>query len=458
MSNNKALHVEVSTEDIHRAEDRLRIRNARAQKGRFRQLALLFLLVGPGLLVMLGENDGPSMLSYAATGATYGIGFFVPFIALTFIMAFIVQELTVRLAAVTHRGHAELIFDRFGPFWGWFAMIDLAIGNFLTLVVEFIAIQAGLGYFGIPTPVAVGFGLVLSVGVMLSRRYWTWERITIALALFNCLFVPVALLVHPNPVEIAHALVTWSPLPAGGLNLSLVLFVMSNIGATVTPWMLFFQQSALKDKGLTPKDIPQARIDTAIGAILAAVFGIAALVATSVLFTHKVDTSNFSSGAFAAAQFAQALEPFIGKFGSTLFALAILEAGLVAVITISSSSAYAFGEVTGAAHSLNRPINEAAGFYAIMIIGATLVGLLVIIPNAPLTLIVLVVNVIATLAMPPALIFLILLVNDRVIMGDYVNGRVANILAVGVAVFLVGAGMVWGIVTILTGLGIIPNA
>lgn len=447
----------VTSEDINRAKDRLRVHNARASKHPLSRLWLLFLLIGPGILVMLGENDGPSMLSYAATGATYGLGFFVPFIVLTFAMAFVVQELTVRLAAVTHRGHAELIFDRFGPFWGWFSMIDLAIGNFLTLVVEFIAIQSGLGYFGVSAPVAVGIGLVLSISVMLSRRYWTWERIALLLSVFNCLFIPVALLVHPDWGQVGHALLTWGPLP-GGINQNLLLFIMSDIGATVTPWMLFFQQSALKDKGLTPKDIPQSRFDTALGAILAAAFGVAAVVATSVLFINHVDTSNFSSGAFAAAQFAQALEPYAGHLGATLFALAILEAGLLATITISSSSAYAFGEVTGAAHSLNRKPSEARGFYAVMIVGAVLAGLIVIIPNAPLTLIVLVVNVIATLAMPPALIFLILLVNDRNVMGDYVNSRFANILAIGVTVFLVAAGIIWGTVTILTGLGVIPNA
>ncbi len=448
---------EITTEDIHRAKDRVRIHNARARKGPFSRLLLLFLLIGPGILVMLGENDGPSMLSYAATGATYGIGFFIPFIVLTFAMAFVVQELTVRLAAATQRGHAELIFERFGPFWGRFAMIDLAIGNFLTLVVEFIAIQAGLGFFGIPVPIAVGLGLLLSISVMLSRRFWTWERITLGLAIFNCLFIPVAIMVHPNPVEIGHALLTWSPLPVGGFNLTLLLFIMSNIGATVTPWMLFFQQSALKDKGITPKDIPYAKADTAIGAILAAVFAVAALVASSVLFTHHIDTSSFSNGAFAAAQFAQAIQPFVGKVGATIFALAILESGLVAVITISSSSAYAFGEVTSIAHSINRPLKEAWGFYAVMIGGAVLAGLIVIIPHAPLTLIVLVVNVIATLAMPPALIFLILLVNDRKVMGDYVNTRFENVLAVGVTIFLVMAGVVWGTMTILTGLGIVHS-
>src|SRR5712692_10298020 len=190
-----SMETPVTTEDVHRAKDRLKIRRLRNQPGVRRALMLLFMLVGPGILVMLGENDGPSMLSYAATGSSFGIGFFLPFVLLTFAMAYVVQEMTVRLGAVTHRGHAELIFERFGPFWGWFSMIDLAIGNFLTLVVEFIAIQAGLGYFGVSTPIAVGASLLLCIAVMVSRRYWTWERIALSISVFNCLFVPVAFLV-----------------------------------------------------------------------------------------------------------------------------------------------------------------------------------------------------------------------------------------------------------------------
>ena len=120
--------VVVTHEDIDRAYDRSRVSAARRSLGMRAHLSLLWLLVGPGILVMLGENDGPSMLSYAATGATFGIGFFLPFVVLTFVMALVVQEMTVRLGAATHRGHAELIFERFGPFWGWFSMIDLTVG------------------------------------------------------------------------------------------------------------------------------------------------------------------------------------------------------------------------------------------------------------------------------------------------------------------------------------------
>src|SRR5579862_2963094 len=258
--------VVITHEDIDRAHDRDRVLATRTQRGLWSRTRLLWLLVGPGILVMLGENDGPSMLSYAATGARYGIGFFLPFVVLTFLMACVVQEMTVRLGAATHRGHAELIFDRFGPFWGWFSMIDLMVGNFLTLVTEFIAIRAGLGYFGVRPVVSVlGAWLVLFVALM-AHRYWTWERITLVAAMFNLVFVPVALLSHPHWGVIGHAFLTWGPRPA--LTQDTVLILLSNIGATVTPWMLFFQQSAIADKGLTTNDIHFGRIDTVLGAAL----------------------------------------------------------------------------------------------------------------------------------------------------------------------------------------------
>jgi len=185
---------------------------------------------------MLGENDGPSMLSYAATGSRYGVGFFIPFVVLTFLMALIVQEMTMRLGSATHRGHAELIFDRFGPFWGWFSLIDLGIGNFLTLITEFIAIRAGLGFFGVPPWIAVLCALAVLFLALVTHRYWTWERITLTAALLNLVFVPVTLLAHPNWSSFSRAAITRTPLP-GGLTKDTVLILLADIGATVTPWM-----------------------------------------------------------------------------------------------------------------------------------------------------------------------------------------------------------------------------
>ncbi len=429
----------VTNEDLKRGRDRVRVHSARL---RGRSPFLLWLLIGPGILTIIGENDGPSMLSYAQTGAQFGIGFFVPFIAALFFMAYIVQEMTVRLGAVTHRGHAELIFERFGPFWGYFSLGDLALGNFLTLVTEFIAIRAGLGYFGVPPGVAVFGALLLIVVATAGRRYWTWERLALGLAVFNLLFVPAALFAHPHWGTIGHAFLTWGPLP-GGMNNGVILLLLSNIGATVTPWMLFFQQSATADKGMTRADIRQGRIDTAAGAVLAAIAAIATVVATAPLYARGINASSFQG-----ADFAQALRPIIGSTGATLFALGIFEAGLVAALTISASSAYAFGEVTHLGGSLNRGLREGLPFYGMLLGSAAGASALVLIPGVPLVYVVLIVNVIAVLAMPPALGLLFLLVNDRDLMGDMRSGILGNVMASAVTLFLVAGGVLFGVTVI----------
>jgi Mn2+/Fe2+ NRAMP family transporter len=405
-------------------------------------LRLLWLLIGPGVLVFLGENDAPSMLSYSADGARFGIGFFIPFVVLTFLMGYVVQEMTVRLGAVTHRGHAELIFDRFGKFWGLFAMGDLVLGNFLTLVTEFIGVRAGLGFFGIRPGIAVGGSLVLVLGAITTGRYWTWERITMGLAIFNGLFIPAAILARPDWHAVGHALLTWMPLPTGN-RYDILVLILATIGATVTPWMLFFQQSAVVDKGLQPRDINAGRFDTFLGALLASVFAIATILATAPLFHHGIDASQLEG-----AQFAQALQPWIGRVGASLFALGIFEAGIVAAVAISTSSAYAFGEVFQTGHSLNRPVLDAWPFYLILLGSACAAAALVLIPNFPLIFVVLTVNVIAVLAMPPALAFLLLLVNDPEVMGEHVNGIWANVFGVAVTVLLIFAGIGFGVATV----------
>ena len=431
--------------DIVRAGDRARVRRARAER---RPLALVLLIAGPGILVMLGENDGPSMLSYATTGATYGIGFFIPFIVLTFAMAFVVQEAVLRIGIATHRGHAELIAGRFGPLWGGFAMLDLFAGNLLTLVAEFIAIAAGASYFGIAAPAAVTSGAVVVIASMCTRRYFTWERAVMVLAAANVLFVPAAFFAHPDPAAIGRALVTWQPL-AGGVNKPFLMLMMANVGATVTPWMLFFQQSAVVDKGLTRADLFLARTETAAGACVAAVVAIAALVATVPLFAHHVDAQQFAGG----GDFATALRPYIGTTGATLFALGMIEAGLVAAITISTSSAYGVGETLRRAHSLNLPFSQGTVFYGISIGSIAIAAAIVLIPHAPLLAITLAVNVIATLLMAPALIFVLLLANDREIMGELANGLRANVAGGAIVAGIAIVGAVYAVQLLLQEFG-----
>ncbi len=429
----------ITHEDRDRAFDRLRVLRARGGRGGWNRLWLLWLLIGPGILVMLGENDAPSMLAYSATGAQFGIGFFLPFIVLTFVMAFVVQEMTVRLGAACHRGHAELIFDRFGPFWGWFALGDLLLGNFLTLIAEFIGVRAGLGYFGISPIIAVGGAFLVLAGVVMTGRYWTWERLTLMLAAGNLLFIPIAIFSHPSWGAAGHAFLTWQPMPSRWNNQTWLILV-ADIGATVTPWMLFFQQGAVVDKGLTPQDIGLGKFDTLLGATLAALAACATIIITAPLHAHPMPWAHYQ-----AAQFAQALRPWLGGWGAGLFAFAIFDAGLLAAIAIATSSAYALGEVLHRPHSLNQPFREGGTFYGVLLAGAAVAAAIVLIPGMPLETMVLIVNVIAVLAMPPALLFLYLLVNDRQVIGEARASRGLNLATLLVVLALLGAGLFYAV-------------
>jgi Mn2+/Fe2+ NRAMP family transporter len=422
----------LTPEDLRRSGDRRRVLDARHKRRRW---TLLWMLIGPGVLVMLGENDGPSMLSYAATGAAYGIGFFVPFIVATFLAAIVVQEMAMRVGAVTHRGYGQLIFERYGKFWGWISAGDLVVTNVVTLITELIAMRVGMSFFGIPPVVAVGAGVLLVAITSAGGRYSRWERVALGLAVFNLLFLVAALMSRPDPTALGRALITWSPLPSGSLQLFLLLLA-SNIGATVTPWMVFFQQSAVADKGVTPRDLSQGRADTVLGGILAAAAGIGALVVASVLFLHHVDASHFQGG----AGFAQALRPYIGYPGAAIFSLGLVEAGALALMTISASTAYALGEAVAGPHSFNQSIGEAPGFYAFNIGVVVIAAVVVLIPGAPLLSISLNANLLAVILMPAALVFLLMLANDRELMGPRANPTWLNLLGTLVAIAVALAG------------------
>jgi Mn2+/Fe2+ NRAMP family transporter len=432
-----------SHEDFDRAADRQTILRARGHTSRWFGARVLLLLVGPGVITFLGENDAPSMLSYAATGAQFGIGFFLPFVVLPFVIALLAQEITVRLGTVSQTGHAYLIYRRFGRFWGNFAMLDLLFTNFLTLVTEFVGIAAGAGYFGVPAWLSVTGGVAVVGTAVIVRRYWAWERFFLALALGNLIFVPVAIMTHPDWSFVAHALWSWQPL-AGGFNIHMLILLLADIGATITPWMLFFQQGAVSDKALSVRDIRHGRIDTTVGAALATIAALACIIAKAPLFVHHMNASQFGT-----AQFAQALVPYIGRVGGALFALGVLEAGLVAATVISTSSAYAFGEVTRTGHSLNRGIREAKGFYSVLLGIAAVAGALVLLPGFPLEMVVIMVNVIAVLTMPPAIGFLLILANDREIMGPHKSTWWLNAMGLAVGIFITLAGIVYALSVIV---------
>jgi Mn2+/Fe2+ NRAMP family transporter len=418
----------LTAEDRARSNDRARVELAR-RMGRRHTLA--WLLVGPGLLAMLGENDGPSMISYTTDGAVYGLGFFLPFMVVLFAMAYVCQEICMRVGAVTHRGYGELVLQRYGPVWGWFGATDLAVTNLVTLVSEFVAIRVGLAYFGIGAPIAAIGGVALVAVAAGTGRYHRWERVALGLAVFNALFLVAAVLSRPRWSEVGHALATFTPLPTGAAN-TILLLLASTIGATVTPWMIFFQQSAAADKGITHRDLGHGRLDTAVGAILAAVFGCGALIAGAALAGRGGDTIH----GLAGAGFPAALAGVSGHTVATIFALGLVEAGAVAVLTISASTAYAAAECVGVAHSFNIDPRRTRLFLAVNIAAALVAAAVILIPHAPLLAIALNANVLATVLLPVTLIFLMMLANDRTLMGRHANRPINNIVA-GVIVALI---------------------
>jgi Mn2+/Fe2+ NRAMP family transporter len=283
-------------------------------------------------------------------------------------------------------------------------------------------------------------GVTLVAFTLSGGRYWRWERIVLGLAIFNGLFLAAALLVKPQLGSVGHALVTFSPFPGGGTN-TLLLLIASTIGATVTPWMIFFQQSASADKGLTPADLKHGRADTIAGGALAALFGGGALIAGAALAGH----GGTSIQGLAGAGFPAALGRVSGKAVGIVFALGLIEAGAVAVLTISASTGYAVGECVGVSHSLNNSPGKAVPFYAANVGAALIAAAIILIPGVPLLSIALNANVLATVLLPVALVFLIMLANDRELMGEWVNGAWLNFAAIAIVAFISVCGAAYAI-------------
>ena len=396
---------------------------------RYRRLSkiikLFLIIAGPGIIVMVADNDAGGITTYTATGSKYGYDL-IWFLVLLGPIAYFVQEMTVRLGAVTKRGHAEAIFDAFGSFWGWFSFFDLGLTNQLTLITEFIGMTSALSIFGIPPLLTVIIVILLMGAMVLQGKYWTWEKIAIVFCLVNLIYIPAAFMVHPDVNQVLRNGMI-PHFPAGSTG-ELFFFLMANVGTTIAPWMIFFQQSSVVDKGMKEKDIPWAQFDTIVGAFFTVLVAIFCVIVTATVL-RGVDIQS-------AAQAATMLMP-INKYVGTFLAIGLFDAGFLGAICISLATSWAIGEVFGWAHSLNLKVREAPWFYAYYFLSLLIASVVVLIPNAPLVLITLFVQVIATTLLPATMVFLILLLNNEELMGSYKNNRVQNIINFSIVIGLI---------------------
>ena len=417
---------------------------------RFNKRFIIFLSVlGPGIIVMIADNDAGGISTYAVTGSKYGFSLLWMFVILL-PMAYYVQEMTVRLGAVTKRGHAEAIFDGFGPFWGWFSLGDLIITNWLTLVTEYVGMTAAMSLLGIPPLLTIIVVTAILFSIVLSGKYWTFEKITLFFCCFNFVFIPAAIWAMDMPSAPAwnHVFQGFYNPKMGGFTMDLLFILLANIGTTIAPWMLFFQQSAVVDKGLDIHDISYGKLETFVGSFFTCLVAVFIIIATGAAFFYHHPPITIQD----AKQTAEAIVPLLpigyGELARKLFAIGLFDAGFLGALCISLSSSWAVGEVFGWAHSLNQKVKDAPWFYIIYLVMLITSGAVVLIPGAPLITITMFVQVVAVTLLPAALVFLLLLLNDKPLMGEHVNTRWQNIMNWTIVLFVVIMSSLLGIGTL----------
>jgi NRAMP (natural resistance-associated macrophage protein)-like metal ion transporter len=406
------------------------------------RLLTLLAIMGPGLIVMVGDNDAGGVATYAQAGQNYGYSLLWTLVLLIPVLI-VNQEMVVRLGAVTGVGHARLINERFGRFWGFFSVGDLFILNFLTIVTEFIGISLGAAYFGISPLIAVPLAAVLLIGITVTGNFRRWERAMFVFLALNLLIVPLALLSHPDPGQVLHGLLV--PDIAGGISSDAVLLIIAIVGTTVAPWQLFFQQSNVIDKRITPRWMAYERTDTVIGAAVVVIGAAAIMIAAAAAFAGTSQLGQFTDALGTAVGLAAKRSALLGS----IFALLLLDASIIGASAVTLSTSYAFGDVFGLRHSLHRSFKEARVFYGTYSGLVALAAAIVLIPHAPLGLITTAVQALAGVLLPSATVFLVLLCNDREVLGPWVNPMWLNMVATVIVSVLLELSLILVVTTVL---------
>ena len=395
------------------------------------KLRTLIAIVGPGLIVMAGDNDAGAFGTYTQAGQNYGTSLLWVLLLLVPVL-YVNQEMVLRLGAVSGVGHARLILERFGKFWGAFSVIDLFLLNALTIVTEFIGISLGLTYLGIPKIPGVIVAALFVIGAVSTGSFRRFERLCIILIAGSLLLVPLVIIVHAPIGQIAHGFLI-PGFPPGAELSTVTLLIIGMVGTTVAPWQLFFQQSYVIDKRITPRFMSYEKVDLWIGIVIVVIGGTALISVTAAGFAGTQGFGNFTD----AGGVASGLTKYVGQAAGILFALALVDASVIGAAAVGLSTSYAIGDVLGLKHSLHRKPSEAKGFYAVFAGLVIISAVIVLLPGSPLGLITVGVQVLAGVLLPSATVFLMLLCNDKAVLGPWVNGKAVNLFTAAVIAVLV---------------------
>jgi Mn2+/Fe2+ NRAMP family transporter len=395
------------------------------------RLRTLLAILGPGLIVMVGDNDAGAFGTYTQAGQDYGLALLWT-LPLLIPVLYVNQEMVLRLGAVSRVGHARLILERFGKFWGAFSVIDLFLLNALTIVTEFIGLNLAFGFLGVPSLLGVAAAAALIMVAAGTGSFRRFERFSLILVVGSLLLIPVFLAVHPPAGQIAAHLFV-PGLPKGGKLSDIMLLIIAIVGTTIAPWQLFFQQSYVIDKRITPRFIQYERADLWIGIVLVMIGAVAMMAFAAATFAGRPEFGHFADAGAVAAGLAR----YVGELPGILFALALIDACIIGAASVSLATAYAVGDVLDLGHSLHNKPSESKVFYAIYCGLIGLAAALVLTPGTPLGLLTNAVQSLAGVLLPSATVFLLLLCNDEAVLGPWVNGRWFNLFTGAVIAVLV---------------------
>ena len=444
LKSSSAVLDEMHLGDIHGAFGTIRVSDVMPRRTWRRRLLTLLAILGPGLIVMVGDNDAGGVTTYSQAGQDYGYSLLWTLLLLIPVLI-VNQEMVVRLGAVTGVGHARLIKERFGRFWAIFSVGDLFVLNFLTIATEFVGIKQSSEYFGLSRWLVVPLAAAILIGITATGNFRRWERAMFVFLAISLLVIPLAVMAHPNPVEAAKGFVI--PGIRGGLTSTAALLIIAIVGTTVAPWQLFFQQSNVIDKRITPRWFAYEKADTVIGSVVVVIGASAIIMATASVFSGTGQFGHFSDALSVAVDFHQRNSYVLGA----IYAVLLFDASIVGASAVTLATSYAFGDVFGLRHSLHRGFREAKLFYGTYAAMVVVAASLVLVANDNLaSLITVAVQALAGVLLPSASVFLVLLCNDAEVLGPWMNKPWLNIVATVIVSVLLELSLILIVSTIFT--------
>lgn len=410
-----------------------------------RPLAFLSIL-GPGLIAANAGNDAGAVATWAQVGAQYGYALLWVLVIITVSLS-VVQEMCARMGAATGQGLSDLIRERFGVRGAAFAMLTLVVANILVTISEFAGIAAACELFGISKYITVPLAAV-GIWLVITRGSYAWvEKVFLVMSFAFFTYPIAAILAHPNWHDVALGFV-----PTFQLKSTYLLLLVGTVGTTITPYMQLFIQSSVAEKGVTMQEYAGERTETYLGSLFAALVVASILIATAA--TLYVGSGGHGVQIEDAKQAALALRPFLGQYATALFAVGLLGASLLAAAVLPLATAYAVCESFGFERGVSRTFKEAPIFQGLFTGMLALGALVALIPGLPLIRLIIVAQVINGALLPILLFFILSLVNDRRIMGQYVNTAVENVIARGTAFLLTALSIIMIAAIVLPLLGV----